>query len=50
MRKFITKKTAVLALLLVAASAVYAQECLRCYCFSVAGSRVCMCFGCPNIN
>ncbi len=50
MRKFITKKTAVLAVLLVAAGAVYAQSCLKCYCFSVAGNRVCLCVGCPELN
>jgi len=50
MRKFITKRTAVLALLLVAAGAVYAQECVKCYCFSAGGNRICVCFGCPNIN
>lgn len=48
MNRFLTKKTAALAVLLVAAGSAYAATCTQCYCINWGGVRVCFCSICQE--
>ena len=48
MFRFLTTKTAGVAVLLAAAGAAYAATCTRCYCIPVNGGQVCMCQVCQK--
>ncbi len=48
MHRFLTKKTAVMAVLLAVAGAAYAETCAKCYCINWAGGKVCFCASCQD--
>ncbi len=50
MSRFLTKKTAALAILLIAAGSAYAETCTRCYCITIGTAQVCFCGHCQELG
>lgn len=48
MNRFLTKKTAALAVLLVAAGSAYAATCTQCFCVNVGTLKLCFCQACQD--
>lgn len=50
MNRFLTKKTAAVAILLIAAGSAYAATCTRCYCINFGTAKICFCGTCQDTD
>lgn len=48
MNLFLTKKTAAVAVLLIAAGSAYAATCTQCFCVNVGTMKLCFCQTCQQ--